>query len=304
MEDSRVKLVTEGINQETIAIDECGTEEMLYLINGQDALVPQAVRKVIPEIARATDRICEAFRSGGRLFYIGAGTSGRLGVLDASECPPTYGTSPSLIQAYIAGGDAALRTAVEDCEDDGDSGKQLINRCNITSKDAVVCISASGGAEFVISAAQEAGSRGAAVIGIVNNENTRLSALCDICIAPIVGPEVIVGSTRMKSGTAQKLVLNMITTAAMVKMGKVYGNLMVDLKANNKKLRERAEWIIRYVTGADSKTAEEYLQRTGNNTKLSILMIQSGLDTEAATRILAQNEGRLKESIAAALQSK
>ena len=297
MDNYLAGLTTEKINRETVAIDECSTEEMLRLINNQDFLVPEAVQKVIPDIARATDAIYNALRNGGRMFYIGAGTSGRLGILDASECPPTYGTSPEMIQAYIAGGDTAIRTAVEGCEDDADSGVRLIKDCGVSEKDVVVGITASGGAAFVLAAIKQAKELGAVTIGIVNNKHTKLSGICDITISPIVGPEVVIGSTRLKSGTAQKLVLNMLTTSAMIKLGKVYGNLMVDLKATNKKLYDRAMRIICHVTRVDSRTASEYLELSGKNTKLAIMMIKSGLNAEDAMAVLEQNGGRLKESI-------
>lgn len=297
MDNYLAGLTTEEINKETVAIDECSTEEMLRLINNQDFLVPEAVRKVIPDIAKATDAIYNVLKDGGRMFYVGAGTSGRLGILDASECPPTYGTPPEMIQAYIAGGDIAMRTAVEGCEDNADSGSQLIRDCYVSKKDVVVGITASGGAEFVLAAVKQAKELGAVTIGIVNNEHTKLSEICDITISPIVGPEVVIGSTRMKSGTAQKLVLNMLTTSAMIKLGKVYGNLMVDLKATNKKLYDRAIRIVCYVTGVDSRTASEYLELSGKNTKLAIMMIKSGLNAEDAMAVLELNGGRLKESI-------
>ena len=293
-------LTTEEVNEKTRHIDECTTEEMLGLINDEDAGVPNAVRKEIPHIAQAVELIYESLKSGGRMFYIGAGTSGRLGILDASECPPTYGTPPELVQAYIAGGDSALRTAVEGCEDSAESGRELIGSLDITGKDTVIGITASGGAPFVCGAVEEAKKRGASTVGLVNNRNSRLSDLCDVCIAPIVGPEVIIGSTRMKSGTAQKLVLNMLTTCTMIKLGKVYGNLMVDLKPTNKKLLDRAARIVCHVTGVDSETAADYLKKSDTDTKAAILMIKTGLGAPEAKTILKQHGGRLKESIKSA----
>jgi len=293
------ELTTEEINKDTKDIDECNTEEMLRLINKQDMLVPAAVRKEIPVIALAVEILYKSLKNGGRMFYIGAGTSGRLGILDASECPPTYGTDPEMVQAYIAGGDTALRTAVEGCEDNADYGINLIRDCNITARDVVIGITASGGAEFVLAAIGEAKKIGAGTIGVVNNKDSKLSKICDVCISPVVGPEVIIGSTRMKSGTAQKLVLNMLTTCTMIKLGKVYGNLMVDLKASNKKLYDRAHRIVCYVTGVDTETASEYLQLSNMNTKLAILMIKTGLSAKDAEVLLEQNDGRLKDSIKA-----
>jgi N-acetylmuramic acid 6-phosphate etherase len=290
-------LITEEVNKQTQQIDECSTEEMLRLINDEDALVHAAVRKETANIAKAVELLYQSLKNGGRMFYIGAGTSGRLGVLDASECPPTYGTNPEMVQAYIAGGDAALRTAIEGCEDNREAGVKLIRNCNVAPGDVVIGITASGGAPFVIAAAEEAKKLGASTVGIVNNINSKLSLICDVCISPIVGPEVIIGSTRMKSGTAQKLVLNMLTTCTMIKLGKVYGNLMVDLKATNKKLQDRARRIICYVTGTDMKTASEYLEKANMDTKAAILMIKTGLCAKEAESVLKRNGGRLKESI-------
>ncbi len=296
--DSYLKdLTTEKINSNTLNIDECNTEEMLKLINDQDKLVPMAIRKEIPNIAKAVDVLYTSLKNGGRMFYIGAGTSGRLGVLDASECPPTYGTDPQMVQGYIAGGDVALRTAVEGCEDDPVAGEQLIKNCGVTDKDVVVGITASGSAMFVLAAIQSAHKIGAHTVGLVNNENSKLSDLCDVCIAPIVGPEVIIGSTRMKSGTAQKLVLNMLTTCTMIKLGKVYGNLMVDLRATNNKLYDRARRIVCSVTDVDDKKAGQVLLQAGNNTKLAIMMIKTGLDAEDAQQVLDRHDGRLKAAI-------
>jgi N-acetylmuramic acid 6-phosphate etherase len=296
-------LTTETINRKTLNIDECSTEEMLKLINDQDRQVPIAVEKEISNIAKAVDVLYASLKKGGRMFYIGAGTSGRLGVLDASECPPTYGTDPQMVQGYIAGGDIALRTAVEGCEDDPVAGEQLIKDCGVTDKDVVVGITASGSAMFVLGAVQSARKMGARTIGLVNNENSKLSILCDVCIAPIVGPEVIIGSTRMKAGTAQKLVLNMLTTCTMIKLGKVYGNLMVDLRATNNKLYDRARRIVCSVTDVDDKIAEQVLLQAGNNTKLAIMMIKTGLDAQDAQQILDRNDGRLKAAIEVAQEN-
>lgn len=294
-------LTTEKINRLTMNIDECSTEEMLQLINQQDALVPLAVAREIPNITRAVDIIYESLRNGGRLFYIGAGTSGRLGVLDASECPPTYGVDPEMVQGIIAGGDIALRTAIEGCEDDTDAGAKLIEEYSITGRDVVVGITASGGTPFVLSAVKAAKETGAATIGVTNNQDSKLSEICDVCIAPIVGAEVVIGSTRMKSGTAQKLVLNMLTTGTMIKLGKIYGNLMVDLKATNAKLYDRARRIICHATGVDYETAAKYLERVEGDTKLAILIIKTGIEADQGRDLLQKHGGRLKDAIAALL---
>lgn len=297
MDEYLAGLTTEEINPNTQMIDECTTEEMLALLNREDAKVPAAVAAEIPQIAQAVDILHRKLKDGGRMFYIGAGTSGRLGVLDASECPPTFGTDPNLVQGYIAGGDVALRTAVEGFEDSEEEGIKLIERCGVTEKDAVVGISASGSAAFVIAGLRKAAELGAATIGVVNNKQSKLATFCDVCIAPVVGPEVIMGSTRMKAGTAQKLVLNMLTTSTMVKLGKTYNNLMVDLKASNKKLVDRSVRIIQTTTGTDAQTAESYLQLAAMNCKLAIMMIKSGLGKDDAEQALTACGGSLKAAV-------
>lgn len=290
-------LTTEEINQDTLMIDECTTEQMLRLLNQEDAKVPTAVAAEIPQIAKAVDVLHRVLKNGGKMFYIGAGTSGRIGVLDASECPPTFGVDPSLVQGHIAGGDLALRVAVEGFEDNAEEGMALIERCGVTDKDAVVGISASGSAAFVIAGLQKASEIGAATIGVVNNKNSKLESVVDICIAPVVGPEVIMGSTRLKAGSAQKLVLNMLTTSTMVKLGKTYNNLMVDLKASNVKLRDRSIRILKSATGVDSETAAAVLEQASMNCKLAIMMIKTGLDAESAEQVLERCDGNLKAAI-------
>lgn len=297
MENYFAGLTTEEVNLETMEIDEYSTDQMLRIINQQDMLVPAAVKNEIPNISIAVDIIYNSLKDGGKLFYIGAGTSGRLGVLDASECPPTFGTNPEMVQGHIAGGDTALRTAVEGCEDDFDGGSKLVRECGITAKDVVVGITASGSAPFVLGALEEAKICGAATIGVVNNFNTKVGEKCDICIAVVVGAEVITGSTRLKSGTAQKLVLNMLTTATMIKLGKVYGNMMVDLKATNKKLLDRAKRIVSTITGVTDEVAAKYLDMANMNAKLAIMMIETGLNRLDAQELLEKNNGRLKEAI-------
>ncbi|WP_314591319.1 N-acetylmuramic acid 6-phosphate etherase [Paenibacillus terrigena] len=297
MDEYLARLTTEAINETTRIIDECSTEEMVRLMNEQDATVPGAVAAEIPQIARAVDILHHALKNGGRMFYVGAGSSGRLGVLDASECPPTFGINPMIVQGHIAGGDGALRTAVEGCEDNAEEGIALIERCGVTDKDVVIGITASGSAQFVIAGLTKAKEIGAATIGVVNNKNSRLEPVCDVCIAPVVGPEVIMGSTRLKAGTAQKLVLNMLTTCTMVKLGKTYNNLMVDLKASNKKLRDRSVRIIRSATGVDAGTAAAYLESASMSCKLAIMMIKTGLDAKEAEQVLEQFDGSLKKAI-------
>jgi len=291
------KLTTEMNNPATVLIDESGTRDMLLLMNDEDQLVPLSVRKEIDAIAAAVDMLYASLKKGGRMFYIGAGSSGRLGVLDASECPPTYGTNPELVQAYIAGGDVALRTAIEGSEDDAESGALLIREKGVNGNDVVIGITASGSTPYVLGAIRQAKDLGAATVGIVTNKNSKLSELSDICIAPVVGPEVISGSTRLKSGTAQKLVLNMLTTGVMIKLGKVYNNLMVDLKASNSKLYDRAMRIVCEVTGVSESEAAEALKNAGMHVKTAILILETGLNAGEASELLEKHEGRLKEAI-------
>ncbi|MFX3636208.1 MAG: N-acetylmuramic acid 6-phosphate etherase [Candidatus Pristimantibacillus sp.] len=297
MNDYFAGLTTEAVNPDTFMIDECSTEEMVQLMNQQDALVPAAIAEEIPQIAKAVDVLHHRLSNGGRMFYIGAGTSGRLGVLDASECPPTFGTDPSLVQGYIAGGDIALRSAVEGCEDDADEGIALIESIGVTNKDVVIGISASGSASYVIAALTKAKELGAATIAVCNNKGSKFEPIVDVCIAPVVGPEVISGSTRLKAGTAQKLVLNMLTSCTMVKLGKTYNNLMVDLKASNIKLVDRSIRIIMNTTGVDASTAAETLEQASMNCKLAIMMVKTGLDAQEAEQALNASGGRLKQAI-------
>jgi len=290
-------LTTEEINRDTERIDEGTTEQILRLLNQEDAKVPAAVAAEIPQIMKAVDILHHLLKNGGRMFYIGAGTSGRLGVLDASECPPTFGVDPLLVQGHIAGGDHALRFAVEGFEDNAEEGIALIERCGVTEKDAVIGISASGSANFVIAGLRRAAELGAATIGVVNNKNSKLEEVCKVCIAPVVGPEAITGSTRLKAGTAQKLVLNMLTTCTMVKLGKTYNNLMVDLKASNNKLNDRSIRIIQTATGVDWNTAAEYLEKASMSCKLAIMMIKTSLNAEDAQQALNHCDGNLKAAI-------
>lgn len=291
------KLITEGRNPETMEIDKLNTLDMLKKINDEDKKVPLAVEKVISDIAKAVDSIVERMKRGGRLIYIGAGTSGRLGILDASECPPTYGTDPNLVVGIIAGGDKAIRNAVEGAEDNSNAGMQDLININLTYNDSVVGIAASGRTPYVIGALEYAKSIGAFTIGLSCNPDTRISNIADVMITPVVGPEVIMGSTRMKAGTAQKLVLNMISTCTMIKMGKVYSNLMVDVQASNEKLIERTKRIVKLATGEDDEIIERTLQKTHFNVKLAILMIVTGLDEDKAKKLLEESGGYIVKAI-------
>jgi N-acetylmuramic acid 6-phosphate etherase len=255
-----------------------------------------AVRQALPSIVPAIDAVVDRLARGGRLIYVGAGTAGRLGVLDASECPPTFGTPPGLVLGIIAGGPAAILSAQEGAEDDLAAGARIVDELGIDALDAVVGIAASGRTPYVIGALRAARGRGAATIALSCNERTPLSDEAELAIEVPVGPEVLAGSTRLKAGTAQKLVLNMISTIAMVRLGKTWGNLMVDLRATNAKLRERAIRITQAVTSADRATAEAALEASGWEVKPAVLIIELGVDMEEARRRLARN-GRLRDAL-------
>jgi N-acetylmuramic acid 6-phosphate etherase len=283
--------ITESSNPATAGIDTLNSQEIVRLINQEDARVASAVHAELEHIAQAVDIIVERLKRGGRLFYFGAGTSGRLGVLDASELTPTYSTTPELVQAFIAGGDRALRQAVEAAEDDVAGGRQATAEAGVGERDVVVGITASGGAPWVLGAVEAARQRGAATIALVCNPGGALVAQVDVAIVPVVGPEVIAGSTRMKAGTAQKMVLNMLSTAAMIRMGKVYGNMMVDMRASNRKLRRRALTILQKITGASAQTAMQVLEASDYEIKPALVMLLAGVSLEEARRRLEQAGG-------------
>lgn len=290
-------LVTEGRNENTLEIDKKDTLGIVELINNEDKTVAHAVEKEKESIAKAVDIIVERMKQGGRLFYVGAGTSGRIGILDATECPPTYGVDFELVQAIIAGGNNAIFKAVEGAEDNKELGKQDIIDRGVTSKDVVCGIAASGRTPYVIGAMEYAKEMGCAVLSITMNPDSEMSKKADLPISIVVGPEVIMGSTRMKSGTAQKMVCNMLTTASMVKMGKVYSNLMVDVKTSNKKLVERAKRIIMIATNVEYDLAEKFLGEANNSVKLAIFMIKSGLDADSAKNVLDNHQGYISEAL-------
>lgn len=290
-------LITEGRNPDTLDIDKLSTEDMLKKINNEDKKVPIAIEKEIPNIAKAVDIAADRLKKGGRLIYLGAGTSGRLGILDASECPPTFGVDPEMVQGIIAGGDTAIRKAVEGAEDNVELGKSDLKKKNLSSKDIVVGIAASGRTPYVLGALQYAKEIGAATIGISCNLDCEMKKLVDVMIIPVVGPEVIMGSTRMKAGTAQKLVLNMISTGVMIKLGKVYSNLMVDVQATNEKLTYRAKRIVKLATGADDSDIENTLNETGYNVKLTILMILTNLEKNKAQELLEKAGGYIEKAL-------
>ncbi|MCK8778530.1 N-acetylmuramic acid 6-phosphate etherase [Rhizobium sp. NTR19] len=302
MSDARLiseleNLVSENRNPRSMDIDLLPTIDVLRRINDEDQTVATAVQRVIPDIAEAVDETVKAFNKGARLIYIGAGTSGRLGVLDASECPPTFSVPEDMVIGLIAGGDHALRHAVEGAEDDLEQGKLDLQSINVTADDVVVGIAVSGRTPYVIGALTYAKSLGAKTVALSCNPDSVIAAIADIAISPVVGPEILTGSTRLKSGTAQKLVLNMLTTASMIRIGKSYQNLMVDLNASNQKLVARAARIVMQATGCDLEEAKRVLDQTGNDVKLAILIVLTGMDVETARTALAKAGGFLRAAI-------
>ncbi|EFP97908.1 N-acetylmuramic acid 6-phosphate etherase [Vibrio caribbeanicus] len=287
-------LVSEERNADTMDIDLLSSLEILQKINHQDQLVPLAVEKVLPEIALAVDAIASAFKTGGRLIYIGAGTSGRLGILDASECPPTFGVPEGMVIGLIAGGHDAIFKAKEGAEDSPELGELDLKGINFKKEDVLVGIAASGRTPYVIGALTYARTIAATTVSLSCNPNSPMEGLADISICPIVGPEALTGSTRLKSGTAQKLVLNMLTTASMIRLGKSYQNLMVDVKATNKKLIARAKRIVMQATDCSETEAINTLQQTQYDVKLAILVILTGLDADTAKQRLKDKHGFLR----------
>ncbi|KDN09883.1 MULTISPECIES: N-acetylmuramic acid 6-phosphate etherase [unclassified Gilliamella] len=290
-------MLTESRNPNSEKIDNCSTLEMLQIINNEDKKVALAIEKELPNIAKAVDAISLAFSNQGRLIYIGAGTSGRLGILDASECPPTYGTSPEQVIGLIAGGKTAIFKAVENAEDNPELAITDLKNINFSSNDVLVGIAASGRTPYVIGAMQYSKSIGATVISLCCNPLAPMINLANIAITPIVGAEVITGSSRMKAGTAQKLVLNMLTTASMIKIGKVYSNLMVDVQATNAKLVERQISIVMQATDCTREKAITALTESNKHCKTAILMILSGLNAEQARVRLKKENGFIRQTL-------
>ncbi len=290
-------LISESRNPATMELDKLSTLEMLACINDEDRKVPEAIRLVIPAIAQAVDLAAAALKQGGRLIYLGAGTSGRLGVLDASECPPTFGVPHGMVIGLIAGGPGALLKAVEGAEDDMSLGERDLQALKLTPTDMVVGLAASGRTPYVIGALRYVRQLGCPTAAISCNPDSPIAQETQVAISPIVGPEALTGSTRMKSGTAQKLVLNMLSTGAMVKLGKVYQNLMVDVKATNVKLVDRACRIVVEATGASRTEAENALSQTEFEVKPAILMILKGVTAEQARQSLQQHNGYLRAAL-------
>ena len=287
-------LITEQRNPNSMHVDSLSALEIVQLMNEEDKQVPLAIEKCLPQIAQAVECIVAAFQQGGRLVYIGAGTSGRLGVLDASECPPTFGVSPEMVKGIIAGGERALRHPIEGAEDSKAQAVVDLQTIQFSSKDVLVGIAASGRTPYVIGALEYAKSLGSVTVSIASNPNSAMANIVDIAIDTVVGPEVLTGSSRLKSGTAQKLVLNMLTTASMILMGKCYQNLMVDVQASNEKLKARAIRIVMQATDCDKALAEETLKQADQNAKLAIMMILSGLDRVQAEALLEKHQGKLQ----------
>jgi len=292
-------MLTEGRNPRTERIDTLSTLDMLRAIHAEDATVAGAVGRALPAIARAVDAIAERLRGGGRVFYVGAGSSGREALTDAIEWEPTFSVAPDTVQVILAGGEAAFGRSVEDAEDDAGAGRAAVEAAGVSERDGVVGIAASGYTPYTIAALEEANARGAATVAVACNAPAPLFDVAQIGIAALVGPEVITGSTRMKAGTAQKMILNMLSTASMIQLGKVYSNLMVDVRVSNQKLAARARRAVSDVTGASDGEAARLLDLTGNEVKTAIVVGLLGLAPDEARGRLADAQGMLHRVIGA-----
>jgi len=290
-------LATEQRNPRSTSIDTASIREILEIINTEDHRVPIAVREELPYVEAAVEIIVDAFKSGGRLFYVGAGTSGRLGILDASECPPTFGTDPAMVQGVIAGGREAVFRSQEGAEDLEENGAEALKTAGVRSSDVICGIAASKRTPFVVGAVYYARSLGCKTLYVTSNPRSEFDLEVDVAICPVVGPEVIMGSTRMKSGTAQKLVLNMLTTASMIRLGKVYENMMIDLQMSNAKLVERSKRIVMTITGLDYGEASDVLSRAGGHVKTALVMALAGVDAAEAAARLARSDGFVRPAI-------
>jgi N-acetylmuramic acid 6-phosphate etherase len=291
------KLMTEQRNPRSMDLDRLSTEGVLRLINSEDKLVPLAVEREIPYIEQAVELIVHSLKQGGRLLYFGAGTSGRLGVVDASECPPTFGTDPGMVVGVMAGGHAAMFRSQEGAEDSEEQAGRDVEAHHVGPLDTVCGIAASRRTPYVVAAVRKAKELGAKTIYVTTNPRSEFDLEVDVAICPEVGPEVLMGSTRMKSGTAQKLVLNLLTTTAMVKLGKVYENMMIDLQLTNRKLVERSKRILMTITGVDYPTAASFLERSGGHVKTAIVMIKTGVSAEEARGKIARADGFVRGAI-------
>ncbi|MGD8163195.1 N-acetylmuramic acid 6-phosphate etherase [Pantoea sp. FN0307] len=295
------RMITESRNPASENIDELATEAMLRVINNEDKKVALAVEAIVPQIAQAVDAITAAFQRGGRLIYSGAGTSGRLGILDASECPPTFGTPHEQVIGLIAGGHRAILQAVENAEDNADMGAADLQSIQFSEQDVLVGIAASGRTPYVLGALDYAKRQGAVTVALTCNPDSEMARVAQIALTPVVGPEVVTGSSRMKAGTAQKLVLNMLTTGAMIRSGKVFGNLMVDVEATNQKLVQRQINIVRQATACSAEAAQAALADCNGHCKTAILMVLGQLSAAEATHLLAQNQGFIRQALQQAL---
>lgn len=297
-------LTTEESNRKTERLDEMTITEILKVMNEEDQTIAAAVREVIPQIVEVVEKAVIAFRNGGRLIYIGAGTSGRIGVLDAVECPPTFSTPPEQVQALLAGGEGAMFQAVEGAEDDEELGAEDLRKMAVNSDDVVIGIAASGRTPYVKGALRYAGGQGAVTVSLTSNADSEISEIADIKIEVVTGPEILTGSTRLRAATAHKMILNMISTTSMVKTGKVYSNFMVDLNASNFKLRERAKKIVCSVTEVSYEEAEAVLAQTDFNVKLAIVMILTKTDRHEAELLIDQSDGFVNSAVKAAAAKK
>lgn len=291
------KMTTETRNQSTMNLDQMTPLEIVVAMNKEDRSVPLAIEKVLPQVAELVSVVEEAFRKGARLFYMGAGTSGRLGVLDASECPPTYGVPDTMVVGLIAGGDIALRYPAEGAEDSRDLGKKDLEDRNLTKDDVVVGVAASGRTPYVLGGLDYAKSLGCKTAAISCNKGSAIGQVADIAIEAEVGPEVLTGSTRLKSGTAQKLILNMITTASMVRIGKSYQNLMVDMVQSNEKLCTRAENIVMEATGVEREEARRCIDEANGSCKVAVTMILADCDVQTALKLLEDAKGHVRGAV-------
>ncbi|POX65191.1 N-acetylmuramic acid 6-phosphate etherase [Streptomyces sp. Ru62] len=297
LRDQLASLTTEAFRPELAEIDRLPTLDIARLMNGEDAGVPAAVATQLPRIAAAVDAVAARMSRGGRLVYAGAGTAGRLGVLDASECPPTFNTDPEQVVGLIAGGPAAMVTSVEGAEDSEELARRDLDALKLTPDDTVVGVSASGRTPYAVGAVEHARALGALTVGLACNEGSALAAAAEHGIEVVVGPELITGSTRLKAGTAQKLVLNMLSTITMIRLGKTYGNLMVDVRASNDKLRARSHRIVSLATGASDADIARALTETGGEVKHAILALLAGVDGPTAARLLEESGGHLRTAL-------
>ena len=288
---------TEQRNPRSRGLDRKSTLEILRILNREDARVAAAVRRELPNIARAVDAIVKSFRRGGRPFYVGAGTSGRLAVLDAAECPPTFGTPQKMVQAIIAGGSRAVRGAVEGAEDSAKNGARDLRKAGVKRGDAVVGLAASGSTPYVLGALQFAKKRGAVTIGVTSNPKSQLTRAVDIAIVPDTGPEAIAGSTRLKAGTAQKMVLNLLSTASMVRLGRVYENWMIYMALTNQKLRQRGARILQEASGANVSNAQRALRQSQHDLPVALVMLKAGANVRDARRRLQQSGGNVRQAL-------